>query len=224
MSDDTRTRILAAAGPVFAEKGFQAATVREICQEADVNVAAINYYFGDKERLYIETVKRAHQMQHEQVAAPEWPEDTAAETKLYDFVLTLLTTMIGVKTARWQNQLLMREMVEPSTACRELVQENVRPRFEMLLGILDELLPPDFPRFRRHQVALSVVGQCVHYHVGRAVIPLLVNEEDLREEYTPRQLARHITDFTLASLGLHPPLTETSETGTRASVAGKNTR
>ena len=59
-TDDARTRMLNAAGPIFADKGFAAATVREICQQAEVNLAGVNYYFGDKERLYIETVKSAH--------------------------------------------------------------------------------------------------------------------------------------------------------------------
>ncbi len=58
--DDARTRILNTAGPIFAHKGYEAATVREICDQAEVNLASVNYYFGGKERLYIETVKRAH--------------------------------------------------------------------------------------------------------------------------------------------------------------------
>jgi len=59
--DSTRERILEAAEEVFAEKGFNQATVREILKRAEVgNIAAINYHFGDKERLYVETVKNAH--------------------------------------------------------------------------------------------------------------------------------------------------------------------
>ncbi len=46
---ETRQRLIEAVGEVFAERGFRAATVRDICQRAQANVAAVNYYFGDKE-------------------------------------------------------------------------------------------------------------------------------------------------------------------------------
>jgi AcrR family transcriptional regulator len=49
---ETRQRLLEAAGAVFAERGFRATTVREICHRARANLAAVNYHFGDKERLY----------------------------------------------------------------------------------------------------------------------------------------------------------------------------
>jgi AcrR family transcriptional regulator len=47
-ADDTATRVLNAAGLIFAEKGFKDATVREICSAAGVNLASVNYYFRDK--------------------------------------------------------------------------------------------------------------------------------------------------------------------------------
>ena len=47
-----RQRILATAAQVFGRKGFKAATVREICHSARVNLAALNYYFGNKQALY----------------------------------------------------------------------------------------------------------------------------------------------------------------------------
>ena len=53
VSQDTKARIIEAAGQVFANKGFEAATIREICRLAQVNLAAINYHFGDKQRLYV---------------------------------------------------------------------------------------------------------------------------------------------------------------------------
>ena len=46
--EETRWRLLQAATEVFAEVGYHAATTREICKRADVNLASIHYYYGDK--------------------------------------------------------------------------------------------------------------------------------------------------------------------------------
>ena len=55
----TRTRLLHAAAAVFAEVGYNAATVRQICTRARVNVAAVNYHFGDKLGLYTEVLEHS---------------------------------------------------------------------------------------------------------------------------------------------------------------------
>ena len=58
--DPTKVRLIEAAGEEFAGKGFDAARIRTICDRAGANVAAVNYHFGDKEQLYVETVLDAH--------------------------------------------------------------------------------------------------------------------------------------------------------------------
>src|SRR5262245_49466633 len=88
--DTTRERIVEAAGEIFAEKGFDATTVRDICQRAEANIAAVNYYFGDKQRLYVEAVMRAHRWRMERARLPEWTPDTTPQKKLCDFVVTFI--------------------------------------------------------------------------------------------------------------------------------------
>lgn len=71
--DTTRDRILAAASDEFSVRGYEKATVRDICTRADVNVAAINYHFRDKQNLF-----------HEVLAS--WLEAFIAETGLLDIL------------------------------------------------------------------------------------------------------------------------------------------
>ena len=52
MEGTTKQRLLEAAEELFADGGFESVSVREITALAGANVAAVNYYFGDKKRLY----------------------------------------------------------------------------------------------------------------------------------------------------------------------------
>ena len=198
-NDDTRKRLLESAGEVFAEKGYQAATVREICRRAGANVAAVNYYFGGKDRLYFEAVDAAH-------CAPDahptdrWPADASATERLRLFIAQMLGRVLDRSRPSWHVQLIMREMTTPTAACKELVEANVRPRVELLLAILDELVPDTMPAADRHLIAFSIVGQCLFYNGGNAVAELLVGQEEFRS-YDVERLADHITRFSLAAIG-----------------------
>ena len=49
---NSKNRILAAATTLFAKKGFDGTSIREICKAADVNICMISYYWGGKQELY----------------------------------------------------------------------------------------------------------------------------------------------------------------------------
>lgn len=219
---DVHRRILLAAGEVFAEKGYKHATVRQICQEAGANVAAVNYYFGDKERLYIETVRFAHRPDDEPDELPDWPDGTPPAEKLRDYITGLATRMM-CERAPWQRQLMFREMLSPTVACRELVRTYIRARFDQLLRILEEILPAETPPHKRHQIAFSIIGQVLHHHVASEVVTLLVGEEERTAHYTQEALASHITEFSTAALGLAPLLSKppTAEPTHRVSQSEK---
>lgn len=55
-AEKTRRRIIQAAEKLFAEKGFQAMTLREVTRQARVNLAAVNYHFGSKTALMREVI------------------------------------------------------------------------------------------------------------------------------------------------------------------------
>ncbi|MCA9207859.1 MAG: CerR family C-terminal domain-containing protein [Pirellulaceae bacterium] len=198
--DDSRSRVLQAAGPIFAEKGFQAATVREICHAANVNLASVNYYFRDKENLYIETVRQARERRAARAPLPHWQPDTPPERRLRDFIHTMLTRMLAGSDEAWQVRLMMREILQPTEACREMVEDYFRPQFEILLGILTELLPDHTPPHRLRQIGFSVVGQCMHYRVSTQVVEMITPPDEHEQYYGIEQLADHIATFTVAAV------------------------
>jgi TetR/AcrR family transcriptional regulator, regulator of cefoperazone and chloramphenicol sensitivity len=197
--DTTRERIVEAAGEIFAEKGFDATTVRDICQRADANVAAVNYYFGDKQRLYVEAVVRAHRWRMERARLPEWTAGTPPQQKLADFVLTFIRRVRTGPENTWHTRLIMREMMNPREACVELVQSSIRPQFEILQGILRELLPNETSEEKLHLTAFSIVGQCLFYHFADPVVRNLVAGEEYAD-YDVDKLTDHIAKFSLGAL------------------------
>jgi TetR/AcrR family transcriptional regulator, regulator of cefoperazone and chloramphenicol sensitivity len=197
--DSTREKIVDSAGRVFAEQGYKSATVRQICQAAEVNVAAINYYFGDKQQLYLETVKQAHRRLSDQFPMPPWPAGTLPETKLHGFVRAMLTRMIGGKATPWQQRLMLREVLHPTSACRELVEEYFRPHLELLLSIVCEILPADTTVAKQRQVAYSIIGQCLFYRIAGDIVAMMASEDE-QEEASIEQLAEHISSFSLAAI------------------------
>src|SRR5271155_6227458 len=55
----TREHLLEAAGHVFAKKGFERSTAKEICERVGTNAAAVNYHFGGIEALYAAVLDEA---------------------------------------------------------------------------------------------------------------------------------------------------------------------
>lgn len=198
-ADTMSDRLLDGAGKIFAEKGFKHATVREIMQAVGIkNLAAINYYFGDKEGLYNAALRHAFQRGIANAPLPGWPAGVPAKVKLTQLIYFVLTRMLGANIT-WQADLLMRELQNPSPAGRELVQDFIRPLYELFWNIVTELVPAGTGAEKIHLVAFSIIGQCFYHRVAQPVIRLVVGEDEI-EGYTVDKLAEHITGFTLAAL------------------------
>jgi AcrR family transcriptional regulator len=197
---DTRQRLLEAAGEVFAEHGFHSATIRDICARAGANIAAVNYHFRDKERLYHDVVHYAHD--HALQTRLKDMQDVAAlpaPQRLHVFVRSFLQRTCDEGRPAWHGKLMAREMIEPTHVLDEIVDQAIRPMRESLHEIIRELLGAQTDAALVQRCAFSIVGQCLFYPHCRPVIQRLLPQ--LR--YTPQeieQLAEHIAAFSLAAL------------------------
>ncbi|MGH7243071.1 MAG: CerR family C-terminal domain-containing protein [Phycisphaerales bacterium] len=196
---ETRSRLIEAAGEVFAEQGFDKATVREICSRAGANIAAVNYHFRDKETLYIETLRHAHQYSIE-----HYPHDgglkpgASDKDKLRAFVRAFLAKMLDTQRPKWHGRLISREMTEPTPALTLLIEEGVKPQFGALCAIVKQLAP-SLKSVEIEASAASVIGQALHYHHCNSMIKRLFAERKDGYPFDLEFLTDHITAFSLAA-------------------------
>jgi TetR/AcrR family transcriptional regulator, regulator of cefoperazone and chloramphenicol sensitivity len=195
--DETRARIIEAAGEVFAETGFEKATVREICARAHANIAAVNYHFRDKLGLYTEVLKaaacngRAVLEEAHAVADPE--------QALRLFIHGMFRRMHEADSPSRYARVMMHELAQPTGALDVVVEQMVRPNSRILCAIVGQLLnrPPDDELTRLS--AASVIAQVVHHVHAKPVIqklwPGLKSSPEARE-----RIADHIANFSLAAL------------------------
>lgn len=197
---ETRQRLLEAAGEVFAEVGFRAATVREICQRAGANVAAVNYHFGDKQRLYLEVLRYSYRLALEKYPLESGlPAGAPAEERLRAFVHSFLLRIFDKGRFAWRGRLISREMVEPTGALDALVKEEIQPQAEALSSIVRQLAGRAASEEFIRWCGCSIVSQCVFYHHCQPVICRLFPKQKFDLEEIER-LAGHITRFSLAAL------------------------
>lgn len=198
--DRARQRVLEAAGPLFATRGFDAVSVRDITEKAGTNVAAVNYHFGGKEKLYVESVRHAARALEQFSPMPDYPPGTPAEVRLRGFIQAFLTRILGPNGPVWQRELILREVNEPRPgACEEFVRQFARPNFDVLLEIVREICPPAVAQEALPFIAGSVIGQMLHYHHCRHVIHFLIGP-DGQKGHTIEVLTEHVQRFSLAAM------------------------
>ncbi len=195
----TRKRLLQAAIREFAIRGYEGATVREICGQASANVNAVKYYFGDKRGLYVAVLQWAHQRGSLEMR-PVAQDGLSADVRLKAFIDGMLSMLMRAEeTDELHHLLMMREMAQPTPATSAMVREFIEPRFRLLNDILQELLPPGTPALRRRMLAFSVVGQCLHYRVARPVIQVLLDAQQ-QQALTRDVVADHIHQVIMAAV------------------------
>ena len=182
---NTRERILAAAREAFIASGFKGATVRDICGRAGANVAAVNYHFGDKNGLYLAVLDKIFSEAFMSHVQPPWDGNNPWE-RFRVFVRGFMERVFHHGPDPDQEgecRLVAQAMTTPSESLDVLVERYVRPMSQELRMILARILGVDDGHETVWLCAKSVVGQCLHYIYGRAMMRSLaigyMEDEDI---------------------------------------------
>ncbi|HRT26732.1 MAG TPA: CerR family C-terminal domain-containing protein [Syntrophales bacterium] len=200
ISLDTRSRILDAAGEIFAVSGFRQATVRQISARAGVNVAAINYHFQSKDNLYLETMRH-----WKNIAFRKYPGELGTsqtdppEKRLEGFIRSFVFRILDTGVESRFGRLMAREFAEPTVALDVIVEETARPMLGLISSIVGRITgqPPESNTVL--YCCASIVGQCLYFLYARPVLLRLVGQDRVRSMEMD-DIARHIFRFSLAAL------------------------
>ena len=194
---ETRWRLLNAACEVFAQKGYRDAKVADICKRAGANVAAVNYYFGDKASLYEKAWRHALQNFSEHAfseSATGSPQD-----RLREYIQTLMQHFTTKGELGQFSRLYLMELVNPAGLVQDAWRELIEPRRRKLHDIIRDIIGPKAEETSILFCELSIITQC------RALVTIKTSDLEymLRQPLSPeliKRLARHIADFSLAGI------------------------
>lgn len=199
LPEPTFDRLLHTAIEVFAERGFKAATVREICTRANVNVASVNYYFRSKEALYSKALALAIQeanLRYPMAVAQD--KNLPPEQRLALFVDNFLHKLLDDSYLGYHSKLITREIAEPTKALDEIISTAITPQFAVLEDIVGQFLNgAEVAAVKR--CLLSVLGQCLLYKHSRSIVERL-HPELIADETAIKETAAHIARFSLLAL------------------------
>ena len=186
--NDCRATLIAAAAPLFAEKGYNGVSVRELAKSAGFNLSMISYYFGGKEGLYaavlneqFATLKRVAEIKHMET-------DPLKRFELY----------VRATVARYRkNPYLLRfytsELTNPTPCFETIVKPAIKGVVQILLETFSEGLSHE--QFRKGldptDTVLALAGMINFYFLLEPATAELVDHAPERDE----ELIRHIMDI-----------------------------
>lgn len=158
-ADRTRGRLLVAAGRIFAEKGFQEATIAEICKQAESNIASVNYHFGDKETLYLEAWRFAFKRELELFPSDGGVSEQAApEQRLAGRIKAMMHRIADDRS--YSFMIIHREMAHPTRLLADILEKEINPQRIQMLKLIKECVGCGDTDQQILYCHASIMGQC----------------------------------------------------------------
>jgi AcrR family transcriptional regulator len=205
-NDCTKERILDKAEALFALKGYDAVSVREITGAANCNLASVNYHFGNKQNLYLEVFRcrwlpRAIRIQkcfrNSLVSNGALTASIVVESLAQAFIEGPLSE----EERKRHHQLISGELAKPTAAFKMIADQAFRPLFEDLRSAL----PDDIEEEKLALNIFSMFAMVLYFNFARPLISSFMgcdNDAEFKE-----RLVDHIVEFSINGLG-----TNTKET------------
>ena len=150
MQYDAKEKLLDHAERLFAEKGIQATSIRDLTQATGVNVAFVNYHFGSKDGLVGQVLeRRIIPLNHARTERLQQVLKTADAAGRKPLVEDLLRALIEptfefaatLPESRYFLEMVSRAMGGPDTQVRAMFLRQFKPLFQLVYDAMHKALP-----------------------------------------------------------------------------------
>ncbi len=190
---EKQIQILEVAETLFAEKGFDGTSIRDISKLAMINVAMISYYFGSKERLLQSLIiyRTSDIKKQLENLLEKKLEPLEKVNKLIEIYINRINNNKGIyrilhfelsSKKREQNLLAFNEFRKGNLKCLESIIEEGQHKGVFRKDIIIPLITP------------TILGTFFHFHMNKTYFENLLNlsTETLYNNYIKTNLTKHI--------------------------------
>jgi len=195
MSHPTKDRLLQAAKAVFAEQGYEGATVQMIAAAANANIAAINYHYGSKTDLYAKYVA-----EHLEAAMKRMPRlaDNPSDPK------EQLRKLVSWFFDRFRPDSPLRRLNQDMATMKRdfadtILEKVIKPEFQNCRELVGALLPAGAPEESIRNWIKCIISLCTGPIHSAHLYPSLFPGIAFDEPEITRQ-AEHVAQFILDGL------------------------
>jgi len=195
----TRQRLLVTACRIFADKGYQDATIAEICEQAETNIASVNYHFGDKENLYLEAWRYAFQQDLRNHPSDGGIDpETSAEMRLAGRIKSLIARIADPDSSFFA--IVHKEMAQQTSLLQKIMEQEINPERQALMALIKEVLGDNATDKQIQFCHASIIGQCFHLLKVKNMRLSDQTRRYVMDLNDAEAFAEHVVKFSLAGI------------------------
>jgi len=204
----TKLALIRAAGELFAEKGIKGASIRAIAEKGQTNVAAVNYHFGNKEKLHLEVMRYVLDQTNltppsSYLAEPHWfASDTQKARLIERLVRDRFAAYLSPDQPAWVGRFMMQSMTNRTQSLETVIRENMFPDHAAVSEIFQRC-KPGLSKDEGRLWAFSFISQVSFFVFFDVPILLILGQKDYGAPFLG-EVSAHVTKVLVRALGLRP--------------------
>lgn len=188
---DKKDHIIAVAIELFAEKGFEGTSIRELAAKADVNVAMVNYYFGSKDKLFEAIIeKKATHMKGklEELLA----NNSLSEIEKMDIIVESYVDRI-LSQPNYHRLIHQELLVKQRIALHDNIAKIFSGNTMMVKSIIEGGIKKKvFKKVDPEMTMASIIGTINQVMLSKSMCLMLIDKDESFDPYTDKAFRKRL--------------------------------